>query len=499
LLLGVADVRAIIALLVLLCASTLRAEALRALHVCHEGPSRISDDLGRQVLLRGVNVNQLGEYYRPNSSIPSTVPLESSDLARIAGLGMNVVRLIVHWSRLEPMKGFIDPGYLAEIRQAVEWAAANDIYVVLDMHQDAWGMFIDTPPGETCLPGFQRAVGWDGAPRWATFTDGLPTCRFQLRELAPAVAQAFESFWIDRDGIQTELVNAWAALAAEFAADPTVAGYDFLNEPHPGWTPGATEISFLGLFYRRVLEAIREVEDETPGGFHHIGFFEPMDHWSALSIGFSPEPFTLDRNMVFAPHLYAGSLTADGAVGLDLISISFGFEEAEREAARYGTTFWSGEWGWFGDPATQSAQVKEYARNEDEHLVGGAWWQWKQSCGDPHTIGTQAGAPPPTSGNLVLLSCPLNGDMGLVPQFAKVLARGYPRAAPGRLRSLASDSDAGVLDLSGEGSGVLDVWVPVAPTVVTPTGLSAITVTPSLGGFRVRATASGDYALHLAR
>jgi endoglycosylceramidase len=487
---------------VVLAYARLEAEPLRPLHVEHGAMPRIGDDLGRHVLLRGVNVNQLGDYYQDDPAIPSTVPLTATDLQRIAALGMNVVRLIVHWSKLEPEKGVIDPAYLAEIRQAVDWAAANDIYVVLDMHQDAWGKYIATPPGETCLPGFDRAIGWDGAPQWATLTDGLPTCRVQLRELSPAVAQAFESFWIDREGIQAELVSAWAALAGEFAADATVAGYDFLNEPHPGWTLGVSELLFLGSYYQRALDAIRRAEDGAPGGFHHIGFFEPMDYWSTVSLGISPLPFTTDPDVVFAPHLYGGSITADRALGLDLISIAFGFDEAAREAARYGTTFWSGEWGWFGDPASQAAMVKEYAAQEDQHLVGGAWWQWKQSCGDPHTIGTPGGEPPSTSGNLVLLSCPTNADLGLAQEFADVLSRAYPRAAPGRLRSLASDPDGGELDLTGGGTGLLDVWAPALgpnPPVVTGTGISGVTVVTSAGGYRVRATTCGDYSLHLSR
>jgi len=287
----------------------------------------------------------------------------------------------------------------------------------------------------------------------------------------------------------------WAALAREFAADPTIAGYDFLNEPHPGWTLGPSELLFLGSYYHRVLDAIRRAE-EGAGGFHHIGFFEPMDYWSTVSVGISPLPFSADPDIVFAPHLYGGSITADRSLGLDLISIPFGFDEAAREAARYGTTFWSGEWGWFGDPATQAAMVKQYAAQEDAHLVGGAWWQWKQSCGDPHTIGTPGGKPPPQSGNLVLLSCPTNTDLGIVRPFANVLARAYPRAAPGELRALASDSDSGLLDLDGEGCGQLDLWSPKAPTV-GGTGISDVTIVPSAAGFRVRTTTSGPYTLHL--
>jgi endoglycosylceramidase len=239
--------------------------------------SRIVDGQGRAVLLRGVNVNQLGDYFRPNPAVPSTLPFSRSDLERIASLGMNTVRLLVHWSRLEPEPGVRDDGYLAEIRQAVEWAEELGLWVVLDMHQDAWGKHIATEPGESCPPPLSPATGWDGAPAWATFTDGLTRCRLALREASPAVAQAFESFWLDRPaadgtGIQQHLVETWAWLADAFEDTPTVVGYDLLNEPHPGWTPVLTDVIALGEYHRRALDAIRRAEH---GGLTKIVFSSP--------------------------------------------------------------------------------------------------------------------------------------------------------------------------------------------------------------------------------
>jgi endoglycosylceramidase len=54
------------------------------------------------------------------------------------------------------------------------------------------------------------------------------------------------------------------------------------------------------------------------------------------------------------------------------------------KAGLYGTTVWSGEWGWFGDPSGAAPKVRRYVAQEDAYLWGGAWWDWKQSCGDPH-------------------------------------------------------------------------------------------------------------------
>src|SRR5947199_4327440 len=94
-------------------------------------PAIVSAD-GRQVLLRGVNVNQLGDYWQQNPALPPTIPLTEDDFAGMHALGMDVVRLIVHWSKLEPAPGRFDDGYVAQIREAVGWAREQGIYVVLD-------------------------------------------------------------------------------------------------------------------------------------------------------------------------------------------------------------------------------------------------------------------------------------------------------------------------------------------------------------------------------
>ena len=481
--------------------------ALSPLHVVRGRSPRIEDAQHRQVLLRGVNTNQLGDYYQASVDpvLPSTVPLTEDDFTQMAAVGFDSVRLIVHWSLLEPRPHSFDIAYIDRVRQAVRWAARHGIYVVLDMHQDAWGKYIATPAGQACPPGLQPAIGWDGAPQWATITDGMTTCREQLRELSPAVGQAFSNFWIDRDGIQTELVRTWATLARAFASNPAVAGYDLLNEPHPGYTPAVTDVTFLGRYYAAAIDAIRAAERSVAHGFAHVAFVEPMDTWSAAPIGVSPAPgFSADPQLVFAPHLYAGSITADRSLGVDLFTIPGEFDEAQREADRYQTTFWSGEWGWFGDANTDAAKVTQYAAEEDAHLVGGAWWQWKQACGDPHSIGTPGGHPPAQTDSLVRLSCPSDAPIGIAEPFRRILGRAYPRAAPGTLVSLSSDPATGALALTGttDGKGgALDVWVPPTggPPVVSGTNVTAIRVVAVDGGYRITARATRSYQLSVTR
>src|SRR5205085_359346 len=113
------------------------------------------------------------------------------------------------------------------------------------------------------------------------------------------VAQAFTNFYADRVGIQAALVRTWARLAAAFAADPTVAGYDLLNEPHPGYAPGPTAATLLGDYYGRAIGAIRAAERGVAGGFAHVVFFEPNVEWSATATTATPPPsFTDDTGIV---------------------------------------------------------------------------------------------------------------------------------------------------------------------------------------------------------
>lgn len=201
---------------------------------------RIVDVQDRTVLLRGVAVIGLGDYFQGNPEVPSSAGVTERDLDQIAALGMNVIRLLVHWSALEPARGVFDDAYLARARQVVDWARARGLYVILDMHQEAWGKYVATAPDQDCPAPFSTNPGWDGAPEWATITDGKWRCRFMARELSPAVMTAWESFWDDREGIQTELIGVWAWLARTFRDDPTVAGYDLLNEPNWGLDYGYT-------------------------------------------------------------------------------------------------------------------------------------------------------------------------------------------------------------------------------------------------------------------
>jgi endoglycosylceramidase len=489
---------AIAALAVLLASAATAQAKLPRLHATRGSNPAILTNDGRQVLLRGVNVNQLGDYYRQVPSLPSTIPLKRSDFSAIRGLGMNVVRLIVHWSALEPARGTFDTKYVARIRRAVNWAKARGIYVVLDMHQDAWGEYIASPKSEVCAPGAQHQHGWDGAPKWATITNGTPTCFSGIRELAPAVGAAFQNFWDDTQGIQGELVATWARLAKAFAAEPAVAGYDLMNEPNPGYSVGLTDTGPIAQYYARTIAAIRAAERSRRHGFSHIGFFEPGAIWSAAGTDTPPAPALMtDPNVVFAPHLYGGSLAA--------VSVDDGYRFAEQAAAEYGTTVWSGEWGWFSaNPKDDESNIRDYVAQEDAHLWGGAWWDWKQACGDPHMFSNgDDTTPEPVSVSLNRFKCPSRKPLGIPPTTRRLLDRPYVRFAPGRLTSLTSDPDHATARVTGSdpskrGSCRLELWAPGKKRPrVRGTHLSRVHAKRVRGGWTVVACARGQWVSKL--
>jgi endoglycosylceramidase len=213
-----------------------------------------------------------------------------------------------------------------------------------------------------------------------------------------------------------------------------------------------------------------------------------------------PRPWTSDDQVVFAPHIYTGSITADKAVtGREVVPLRFGFEQAQREASAYGTTFWIGEWGPFSDAAGDGDYMTRFAALEDEFQVGSAFWQWKQACGDPHGVSYPDGAVPSASGNLVRVRCgdpaaPAGVVEGLVERNARVLSRPYLRAFPGTA-TFRSDPATRRLVASGTaaaGAAPVEAWVPgAARPLVTATGLTPVRRRQVPGGWLVSATPSG--------
>ncbi|MFW6051505.1 MAG: glycoside hydrolase family 5 protein [Myxococcota bacterium] len=400
-----------------------------------EEGGRIVDSEGREVLLRGVNVNAFVEYWQ-GSDFPTTFPFTPEDADMMAAIGWNAVRLLLSWSRVEPEPGVYDEAYLDEVAEAVEVLAARGIYSIIDMHQDAWSATLAARPDEVCEEG-TPAFGWDGAPAWATLDGGEPRCFSGSRELNPAVRAAFAAFWENAAGpggvgIRTRYADMWRHVAARFASIEGVAGYDMMNEPNAFDTDAQEQLSAM---HAEVLDAIREGEAEA-GAEARLVLFEPSALWSTLGMG-APPDFDRDRDVVYAPHIYTGGFTG-GAIGADA------FEVAVTEARRFGgAPVLSGEWGTGPDRADdpEDGYFIDHQDLQDRYHVSATLWTWRESCGDPHK------APDFESGTVwgeFEVDCATNTVTGVRDALVAQLTRAYLRVAPGPLGSLAYADDTGV-------------------------------------------------------
>ena len=412
------------------------------LHVVHPagGTPYLADSAGRQVELRGVALVGLEDIAYTGSGdgpplypvdpadydgkCPATSPLGSQgpvceveaarpaaeqstapdsedDFAEMRGLGLNVVRLVLDWSELEPTPGHYSTEFLDRVSQVVGWAQQQGISVILDMHEDQYSRYI-LPSSHNLPSGCSPSGGYDGAPEWAVFTDGEPSCaQYGESDLNPAVAAAFDNFWHNRrvpgpqgespgPGLQDHYIGALAALARRFSNNPDVIGYELMNEPLPGahsTLPLANVVNFsdteLYPFYRHAIEALTGVRDglancpaDDPTGFvangpppyqptgracaypdqgihtHQLIFFEPSGYRNLLD--FSPQHagnFSSYENLVFAPHIYTHAFTIDSFIGVPLSqssyppSYTFGYQTAISEARAMNAAIFTTEFG----------------------------------------------------------------------------------------------------------------------------------------------------------
>ncbi|MGN7359785.1 cellulase family glycosylhydrolase [Paenibacillus sp. SAF-054] len=186
----------------------------------HADGQRIVNEEGQQVILSGVNL------VCKEKSKGYVTPCDEGLFAWFREQGFNVIRLGLIWDGVEPEPGVYDDAYLSRIKQQVRWAEQQGIYVFLDMHQDLYSQLFG-----------------DGAPAWATLTDGLPHAEGSLWSDAylesPAVNRSLDQFWAnapapDGIGLQDHYAAMWRHSAAFFADCPNVIGCDMMNEPYPG-------------------------------------------------------------------------------------------------------------------------------------------------------------------------------------------------------------------------------------------------------------------------
>jgi endoglycosylceramidase len=454
---------------------------------------RIVDANGREVLLRGVNVNALVEYWQYDEDLFTTYPFTEEDADAIAAIGWTAVRLLVSWSRVEPTAGAYDEAYLDEVAQAIAMLRERGVYTLLDLHQDAWGATLAAPPDEICEGVSVPAGGWDGAPGWATFDGGEPRCETGgRREFVPAVRAAWRAFLDDAEGpggvgIQTRYIDMFAHLVSRFANEDAVAGYDLMNEPNVFEPPDQPKLS---AFYHNALAAMRDAEQRV-GAPRRLFLFEPSAGWS---LGFAPPPpFEHDDQVIYSPHIYQE--------GIDGGTLEAGFARASSEAAELygGAPVVTGEWG--GDPDRAGPSGDDYFQRhlaeQDRYRFGATMWTWREACGDPHKYAPARDGFIPEVWGFFEVDCATNAISGPRTALSEVLGRLTIRFAPGHLTSVQWAPGDSSLEASGENAregNRLELFVPTADfsaVGVKAAGLGDVATEPWFGGTLVYGRAEG--------
>ncbi len=270
----------------------------------------------------------------------------ADDIAFIRARGANVVRLPLNYRHFEddaaPFE-YLEPGF-DRLDRAVRWCGEQGLYVILDLH---------------AVPGWQN-------PDWHCDNP----CGQGL-------------FW-QHPHFQERFYALWREIARRYQGNPTVAGYNVMNEPVCGWPRGRSPLPYqpdwaaLNRVYRQVVRAIRMVDPQ------HIIFLEG-DWFSTLFSGLDA-PFA--DNLVYSSHHYVaagfgpgpypGTIRGqywDGAYQAQL----FAAQEGTRYAQEHGVPLWVGEFGAvYNGPA---AEQPDRLRALDDQLAvleeaGVHWTTW---------------------------------------------------------------------------------------------------------------------------
>ena len=191
-----------------------------------------------------------------------------ADIDFIAKTGANTIRLPFHY------KLFTDEDYMgntspltsregfARIDSVVSWCKANDLYLILDMH--------DAPGGQT----------------------------------GDNIDDSYGYPWLfENEEAQQQYCSIWRMIADYYKNETTILGYELINEPLPHYLENKDELNLLvEPLYKRVTAVIREVDANHVillGGPQWNSTFECFTDWS------------FDPQLMYTCHRYGGPATKE--------------------------------------------------------------------------------------------------------------------------------------------------------------------------------------------
>ena len=414
----------------------------------------MTDAAGRVVVLHGLNVVAKG---KPQQLADRGFGADDLDL--FAREGFNTVRLGIDYAAVEPQPGVYDEAFLERYAQTVALAGGKGVLTLVDLHQDLYS---------------EKYFAGNGMPAWMAIDDGVPedpNPGFPGGYFtSPAINRAYDNLWANVPGpdgkrLQDHYAEGLRRVAARFAGEDRLVGYDIFNEPWPGsdWPtcanpvgcpPGGFDQTELTAFSKRAVAGIRRADTR------HLAFYEPnlqFDVGAATGHG-----DVGDGRAGFSFHNYC----LGAAPGLPVIPDPTGigcdtneqivFDNAEAQSERTGDALLLTEFGATDD----TAALEQYLEVSDRNMVG--WHYWTYANLLPNDVQAESQSvirdlsKPPTTENLK------QGHLD-------VMARAYPQVVAGTPRSWDFDRTTGRFDLrysttapNGEspGSRTTEVFLP---------------------------------------
>lgn len=401
----------------------------------------ITDVAGREIILRGVNVRVRGIFdvsfddgREPLEFIPEFTQKDTLEMQKI---GFNLIRLPINWSGIEPEPGVYNLKYINGIGRILNLCYKAGIYVILDMHQDA----------------YSKEIGEDGAPLWAILPPPKKVNRggylpemFLLR-IAPKVQKAFANFWYNSKvfgkGLQDYFIDSMLLVLETYKDHPALIGMQILNEP---WLLHAKDflksnplgqglnLDLLYSFYSKAIPRMKLVApkkwiffepDATKVGHPSLNLNHDRKKFSAQYI---PNILPWDPDMtVYSPHLYVPSFLLPGAApnysnirpGDEDIKLSL--NNSLKEADAFYAPLFIGEFGFTHKAKKYGETLHSILDFADKYKAHTAQWVWKENSQDAWGFyDFDAG------GNPILRT-----------KAVKQTVRAYPKAISGEIKNIS--------------------------------------------------------------
>lgn len=347
------------------------------------------DSLGRTRTFHGVNaVYKIAPWFPQLTGFDFNNSLSDIDAKNLKDWGFNILRLGVMWPGVEPNeRGVYDQTYLDNIERIVTNMKNNDIYVILDFHQDllhrkfcgegvpdyVYDLCVKNEPKDTQpfpLPAvnFTYPLDSDGNPS----LDSCLTSMFATYYMSNEVGYAFQCLYDNVDNLWDALAGYWVTVAKRFSTFENVLGYELINEPWAGNSvaekrvllPTYTEKKYLQPMYEHLHKAIRAVDDEK------IIFFE------GLTIDYFPNGFSAgpggeayNDRQALAYHIYCPvqDPSTKAEVACDAINDEF-FAFRMRDVERLGGGMIMTEFGASEDVRGDIYALEKNVQQADKHL-----------------------------------------------------------------------------------------------------------------------------------